>query len=177
MAAMVKNPLTIAYKACNAHIVTVKSVAGIDLPSVSRRSNRADLSKRGFSVVGRMGEPQGSPFPTDGKVNPVRPAARDWPLRRSGLETRTVGEPAMSANTTPGPNASGNTPIPSVSVQLLEEQSDAVDRLAALHNAAYSIAGNPELEGLYDDLMRACTAKISRIDRLCATLLKQGERG
>lgn len=84
----------------------------------------------------------------------------------------------MSAtNSTPGPNASGNTPIPSVSVQLLEEQSDAVDRLAALHNAAYSIAGNPELEGLYDDLMRACTAKISRIDRLCATLLKQGERG
>ena len=85
----------------------------------------------------------------------------------------------MSANTPPGPNAPGNTPTPapSVFVQLLEEQSDAVDRLAALHNAAYSIAGNPELEGLYDDLMRACAAEVSNINRLCATLLKQGEKG
>ena len=86
----------------------------------------------------------------------------------------------MSAtNSTPGPNAPGNTPtpIPTVSVQLLEEQSDAVDRLGALHNAAYRIAGNPELEGLYDEIMRACATEISSINRLCATLLKQGERG
>ena len=85
----------------------------------------------------------------------------------------------MSAtNSTPGPNAPGNTPTPtpSVSVQLLEEQSDAVDRLAALHNAAHSIAGDPELTGLYDDLMRACATEISSIDRLCQTLLKQGEK-
>ena len=84
----------------------------------------------------------------------------------------------MSAtNSTPGPNAPGNTPTPTVSVQLLEEQSDAVDRLAALHQAAHVISRDTELTELYDDLMLACEAKISSIDRLCQTLLKQGERG
>ncbi|MEG9883995.1 MAG: hypothetical protein V6Z86_05150 [Hyphomicrobiales bacterium] len=61
--------------------------------------------------------------------------------------------------------------------QLLEEQAVAVDRLAALHHAAYSISSDAELAGLYDEIMCACSAKITSIERLCVTLLKQGEGG
>lgn len=44
--------------------------------SVNRRLNRA--ISRGFSMVRRIGEPYGSPFPISGRTNPVRLTARSW---------------------------------------------------------------------------------------------------
>lgn len=55
-------------------VVLRETGAGIDSPIIHRRSEPRPFM-RGFSMVGRIGEPQGSPVPVDRSVNPVRPAA------------------------------------------------------------------------------------------------------